>query len=88
MLSPVVHASAKTGGNDNWCTPEVVLERVRRIAPIGLDPCTTVDNPVGAWRYYTPFEDGLASPWDGFGLVFVNPPYSQMKASFLRLSPW
>lgn len=30
----------KTTGWEHWCTPEPFLERVRRIAPIGLDPCS------------------------------------------------
>ena len=80
MLSPVVHASAKTGGNDNWCTPEVVLERVRKLGVIGLDPCTTSENPVDAINFLTPATDGLSLPWSGQGLVYVNPPYSRMKA--------
>lgn len=62
-----------------WCTPEVVLERVRRMGPIGLDPCSNSRSIVRAkeeWRG-PPGTDGLAEPWTGHGLVFVNCPYGR-----------
>ena len=70
---------------DTWQTPDTVLERVRRIAPIGLDPCTTDENPVGATFFYTPKDDGLAMPWDfddDGSLVYCNPPYGR------GIRPW
>lgn len=42
-LAPLM-SSAK----DDWQTPAEVLELVRKVGPIVLDPCTTVDNPTGA----------------------------------------
>jgi len=60
-----------------WQTPPEELEHVRRFGAIGLDPCTTYHNPVGAARFFTPRHDGLAREWWGFGLVFVNPPYGR-----------
>lgn len=62
-----------------WCTPEVVLERVRRMGPIGLDPCSNPRSIVRAkteWRG-PPGVDGLAEPWAGHGLVYCNPPYGR-----------
>lgn len=59
----------------DWCTPEPVLERVRRLAPIGLDPCTTIDNPCKASDVY--LVSGLDLPWTDYGLVYVNPPYGR-----------
>lgn len=83
-----VMSSKKTGGKDTWLTPPCVLDRVRRIGEIGLDPCTNDRNPVGAMFYRTSREetpddeDGLAR-WPEFKtkslLVFVNPPYSQIR---------
>jgi hypothetical protein len=67
---------------DDWNTPEVVLERVRQVAPIGLDPCSNAQSIVGAlfeWRLARG-EDGLVRSWGGFGLVFVNPPYGRALA--------
>lgn len=80
----VVNASARVAGSsssDSWQTPENVLDLVRSVEPIGLDPCTSPDNPVGADKFYTESEDGLSqsSPWwTGRGLIFVNPPYSNV----------
>lgn len=79
--------SARTAtGRDDWQTPPEVLERVRALGRIVLDPCTSEENPVGAAIFYTKADDGLALSWfdvtnhTGFdGLVFVNPPYSKAK---------
>jgi hypothetical protein len=52
---------------------------------IGLDPCTEPDNPLGAGRFYTIADDGLAKPWRGadwLPSVFVNPPYGKAR------EPW
>jgi len=83
----VVFSSARTGEKeqDCWQTPENVLDLVRQVAPIALDPCTSEENPTKADNYYTPGDggDGLSSsPWATWapGLVFINPPYSQMAA--------
>ena len=74
----VEHRSALEVGRDDWCTPEKpILERVRGIAPIGLDPCTTQENTTGAARFYTAEDDGLKQSWAGEGLRFINFPYSQ-----------
>jgi len=66
--------------NQTQFTPNYVLDLVRvdlggRIA---LDPCTTVDNPVGASNFFTAVDDGLAHDWNG-RTVFVNPPYGKAR---------
>ena len=66
----------KSAGNNIWYTPPEALAPVKRYAPIGLDPCTGASNPTGAAHIFTEKEDGLAQSWAGYGLVFVNPPYS------------
>lgn len=81
-LAPLM-SSAKTGGRDDWETPDCVLERVRRVWPIALDPCAPLGrNPVGAKHTFDESTDGLTASWydytnGGEGLVFVNYPYSQ-----------
>jgi DNA N-6-adenine-methyltransferase (Dam) len=64
-------------------TPAYVLERVRADlgGHIGLDPCTTPENPCDALAYYTPASDGLAHPWN-MPRIFVNPPYGKAR------EPW
>lgn len=63
-------------------TPAYILDPVcEALDGIELDPCTTSDNPVGADRFYTAEDDGLAQPWDA-DTIFVNPPYSKAR------EPW
>jgi len=71
-------------------TPAYVLNQVREDlgGRIGLDPCTTEDNPVSALRFYCPPDDGATLPWGGarYGAetVFVNPPYSRARERWVR----
>lgn len=66
-------------------TPEHVLDVVREFAPIGLDPCTTPENPVDAVWWYDGADEGcgLSRSWnivsdpEHGGVVFANPPYSR-----------
>lgn len=96
----VVHATASrdASSRDDWCTPACVLERVRTVGRIGLDPCTDRSNPTDAIVAFTgdlQREHGLPrngevlgfdgldhdwSEWHSDCLVFVNPPYSRVKA--------
>jgi hypothetical protein len=66
-------------------TPAYVLEPVRAAlgGVIGLDPCTTPDNPVKAERFTCPPADGAAEPWDA-ETIFVNPPYSKARERWVR----
>lgn len=73
----------------DWRTPPEILDLVRQLGPIRLDPCTTLDNPVGALFFSTAETDGLSVSWQrigdnpiGSGLVYVNPPYGR------ALKPW
>jgi hypothetical protein len=79
-VNPALMSSAR----DSWNTPPEVLELVRRLGPIGLDPCSNAGSIVGAseeWRLERG-EDGLARPWALAGLVYVNPPYGR------EIGPW
>lgn len=79
-MNPVHFSSER----ETWNTPEAVLIPVRQIAPIGLDPCSNEGSIVGAAVAWELERDGdsLLRPWDGHGLVFVNPPYGR------SLGPW
>jgi site-specific DNA-methyltransferase (adenine-specific) len=59
----------------DWNTPEEVLELVRKVAPIGLDPCSNPASTVNARENW--YSNGLTNGWDGVGLVYVNPPYGR-----------
>jgi hypothetical protein len=60
-------------------TPSYVLEPIRNLlGGIGLDPCTELDNPTKAEKFYCLPSDGCALPWDK-STVFVNPPYGEAR---------
>jgi phage N-6-adenine-methyltransferase len=65
----------------DWNTPPQILELVRKVGPIALDPATTNDNPTGALATMNEIGNGLAANWAYIcgdrGLTFVNPPYSR-----------
>jgi site-specific DNA-methyltransferase (adenine-specific) len=69
-------SSARTGvGRDDWCTPECVLERVRKVGRIELDPCDNAQSIVGAASSWM----GSGLEWTWRGLAFCNPPYSTLR---------
>jgi len=61
----------------DWNTPPKIIDLIRRLAPIGLDPCSNSGSVVGSRVCWDKKADGLSKPWGGFGLVFVNPPYGK-----------
>ncbi len=73
---------------DLWRTPEWLLERVRQVNAIALDPCGHPQSLVRAMVSWSGPDhggtDGLAASWrevcDRFrGLAFANVPYSAAK---------
>lgn len=68
----------------DWQTPDNILELVRVVAPIGLDPCTTQENPTDASVFICPPGDGLRYEWRRSGLVYCNPPYGSALADWAR----
>ena len=74
------------GNKNTWATPEWLLDCVRNVGPLVLDPCTTQENPTGAKYIRTEqcAPDGLETEWADFkGLVYVNPPYGRG-----HMRPW
>lgn len=60
-------------------TPAYVLDPVRELlGGIGLDPCTELDNPTQANRFYCLPADGCSLPWDA-STIFCNPPYGEAR---------
>lgn len=68
-----------TSKSQQWQTPEVVLDLVRQVGPIVLDPASCDSNPTNALAFYTPDDDGLNKPWSTNGINYVNPPYKYCK---------
>lgn len=68
-----------TSHRQNYATPvHVVNAMVRRFGGIAHDPCWARHSPIVApvrWLV-----GGLDRPWERRGLVYVNPPYNEMKS--------
>lgn len=80
--------------NDDLNTPEWILDLVRRMGPIGLDPCSNRWSTVGArFSVGLPDADGLDVDWElltdvGKGSCFVNPPYSRPLPWARKFALW
>lgn len=84
----------KLADSDHLCTPEWILDVVRRMGVIACDPCSNPKSTVGAVFTLSleNGDDGLQSSWTdychsaavgGSGLAWINPPYSRG-----HLLPW
>ena len=65
-------------GNDEWYTPQDLIERARRVlGGFDMDPASNdmAQGKVAAAAYHTAETNGLAHEWNG--TVWLNPPYSQ-----------
>jgi phage N-6-adenine-methyltransferase len=72
-----------------WRTPHGVLQLVRRVGEISLDPCSGEGSIVGAKVTLdgTADADGLSADWHALaegGLVYVNPPYGRAISSWVE----
>lgn len=65
------HSSASA----EWWTPPEIVDPVRALWPIDLDPasCQEANRVIGAARFFTVKDDGLAMTWDA-ETVWCNPP--------------
>jgi len=59
-------------------TPDPVLDVIRKVRRIGLDPCSNRWSRVGALVELDldRGDNGLVASWQGHGLCFPNPPYT------------
>lgn len=74
-----MNKSLLSSKRDSWNTPKEVLDRVRELGEIDLDPCSNEDSIVGATAQYVG-SGGLDIDWTddmGDGLAYVNPPYGR-----------
>lgn len=99
MLNEAVN-QATTEATEGWNTPQKIVDLVRQVAPIALDPCSNAGSLVQADRVVCLPEDGLLVDWyeatrmappvygtsgrPSRGLVYVNPPYSRKGVAFIE----
>lgn len=82
----VKRAGAAGQSHPHWTTPKCVLDRVRQVGPIALDPCANAESDVDpAWAFDgSEGRDGLTASWADVtvgGIVFCNPPYGRGELS-------
>ena len=71
----------------DWGTPLELYRALDRHFRFTLDPCTTLDNPLGTLRFYTVMDDGLDQSWAG-ETAFINPPYGRQVKAWVRKAYW
>jgi phage N-6-adenine-methyltransferase len=73
-----IDAALFSSASDEWATPQATFDALNEEFGFTLDACATADN-AKCTRYYTKEQDGLAQDWSG-EIVWMNPPYSAIKA--------
>jgi len=77
-------ASMRLSATNDWYTPAYIIEKARHVlGGIDLDPasCAEANTVVGATRFFTEEDDGLAHHWAG--RVWLNPPYGRVAGRFV-----
>lgn len=81
-MNPKTRAVMMSSASDDWGTPQVIVDAVKRYAPIGLDPCGGPNSVVKAKCTIKPPQDGIHVKWKVLPteIVFVNPPFGPRGA--------
>jgi len=77
LRSATTVSGSESYDGDEWFTPSEYIEKARNVmGSIELDPasCEKANKTVGAVKFFSKKDDGLAQTWSGN--VWLNPPYS------------
>lgn len=84
-LAPLMSSRRK-----DWNTPQIIIDILKPLGPIALDPCSNASSIVPAYLSWSLESDGdsLMRPWCGIegdeGLVYVNPPYGRVLPRWIE----
>jgi site-specific DNA-methyltransferase (adenine-specific) len=67
-----------SNNTDMWATPQEFYDGLNKRYNFTLDPCATAQN-TKCPKFFTEQDNGLTQDWSG-NTVYVNPPYSNVKA--------
>lgn len=82
----MINAGLMSSGRSDWNTPEEVLDLVRQLGAIRLDPCSNATSIVAATVQWDGREvDGLRSSWAALASGVAEPPRSRFgrQAAFV-----
>lgn len=71
------HSVHYTSGNDVWCTPKWLFDKLNDIWHFTLDAACMTETAL-CTKHYTPDDNSLIQDWST-DIVWLNPPYSDLK---------
>lgn len=78
------HGVHFSSGKDDWCTPIELFEKLDALWHFTLDAACW-DETALCDQYFTPSDNSLEQDW-GNHIVWLNPPYSDIKTWFMKVS--
>ena len=75
--------AALTSNKDDWETPQDLFDKLNETYHFGVDVASTHDN-AKCDVHFTIEEDGLSQEWDGYGVVWCNPPYGRVSPKWIE----
>lgn len=82
------HATLMSRASDEWATPEEFFSVVAALyGPFDLDAAADAANTKVPGAYFTIEDNALMQSWGVGNVVWLNPPYSKIRA-FMKKAAW